>query len=130
MPYALLVEDNKAHALLFERCLRRVPNSPSLRHIRDGRSALDFLAAKSLQRDLPSLVILDLKLPVLDGFDVLHLIRSVPDLCSLPVIILSTSDREADIRLSKTYGATDFWTKPVSTESLTRALTKYPHPEE
>ena len=91
MPYALLVEDNRAHALLFERCLRRVPNSPSLRHIHDGRSALDFLAAKSLQRDLPSLVILDLKLPVLDGFDVLHLIRSVPDLCSLPVIILSTS---------------------------------------
>lgn len=120
MNYALLVEDNEHHAILLERTLRKVKSAPSLEHVSDGQSALDFLSSKSSKTDLPSFMLLDLRLPSLSGFEVLRKVRQSPKLAEIPVIILSSSNLESDIKQAIEYGATAFWPKPVSTDTLQR----------
>ena len=122
MPYALLVEDNKARAVLLLRSLRKVTSAPAVEDVLDGQSAFDFLSRKSAEADLPSFMLLDLRLPRLSGFEVLQIIRESPLLGEIPVIIPSSSDRESDITHAMEDGATDFCSKPVSTNTLQRYI--------
>lgn len=78
MPYALLVEDNKARAVLLLRSLRKVTSAPAVEDVLGGQSAFDFLSRKSAEADLPSFMLLDLRLPRLSGFEVLQIIRNLP----------------------------------------------------
>jgi len=88
----------------------------------DGKIALNLLNERAAASTLPALVLLDLRLSGMSGFEVLETIKKTPELRAIPVVILSSSNREVDIQLAKDCGATDFWTKPVSTEELAQRL--------
>ena len=88
----------------------------------DGVQALDYLLIGAERMELPSLVLLDLKLPRLDGLEVLRRIRADPKLRRQPVVILTTSREEQDIVRSYDLGANSYIRKPVDFEQFTAAI--------
>lgn len=94
----LLVEDDMDHAYLVERSMAKARIASSLDHVRDGLEALKYLARDEPYRDRrrPDVVLLDLKLPKVDGHEVLAHIKTSPELKTLPVVVLTTSDAQSD----------------------------------
>jgi two-component system response regulator len=114
----LLVEDNPDDAALTLRALKRSHLMNPITVARDGVEALDFLFARDAYADrasqpLPTLVILDLKLPRLDGLGVLKAIRANERTRFLPVVILTSSKEEQDLISGYTLGANSYVRKPV-----------------
>ncbi len=114
----LLVEDNLDDAALMLRALKRnnVQNTVVVTH--DGIEALDFLFARESFSDRagqlpPKLVVLDLKLPRLDGLGVLTAIRADPRTCTVPVLILTSSMLEQDLARCYAQGANSYLVKPI-----------------
>ena len=103
----LYIEDNAVNSLLVEQLLARWPE---VRYIwaMDGTSGLEM--ARTLQ---PSLVLMDLQLPDIDGMELLGRLRSDATLAETPVIVLSASALPEDIARARTRGASDYWTKPL-----------------
>lgn len=118
----LLVEDNRAHALLVQRNIRTTPTPPDVHHVMDGEEALRYLEWACVRNRLPDVVLLDLRLPKLDGFSVLLRIRENESLGGLPVVVLSTSDREADVKYAYECGAADYLVKPFNSQKLTQII--------
>lgn len=113
----LLIEDNPDHVLLFTELLNECPYITEVRAISDGAAALRFVAEQPAER-LPAAVLLDLKLPRVDGSEVLQRIRALPAWRDVPVIILTTSTSRADVALCRGYGATAYLTKVVTPAQL------------
>jgi two-component system response regulator len=114
----LLVEDNPDDAALTLRALKRSHLMNPITVARDGVEALDFLFARGVYSErtsqpLPTLVILDLKLPKLDGLAVLKAIRADERTRFLPVVILTSSKEEQDLISGYTLGANSYVRKPV-----------------
>ena len=114
----LLVEDNPDDEALTLRALRRSHLLNPIEVARDGVEALDFLFARGAHaaradEPLPTLVILDLKLPRLDGLGVLRAVRADPRTRFLPVVILTSSQEERDLISGYTLGANSYVRKPV-----------------
>lgn len=111
----LLVEDNPDHEALALRILRRCAAHSRVLVARDGAEALDWLADSGWLRTEPpvGLVLLDLKLPKVDGVDVLRQLRTQPDSTQLPVVVLSSSDEERDILACYESGANSYLLKPM-----------------
>ncbi|MGE5125187.1 MAG: response regulator [Betaproteobacteria bacterium] len=114
----LLVEDNADHEELIRRALdeRRAP--VALRVARHGEEALDYLLRRGEWRDperspRPRLVLLDLRLPRIDGFQVLEAVKSNPSLAEIPVVILTTSESEQDMARAYERHANSYLVKPV-----------------
>jgi CheY-like chemotaxis protein len=119
----LLVEDNPDHAELMRRNLQDFPLANVLHHVADGESALAYIFGKNHYADravfpAPDLVLLDLRLPRMDGLDVLHCIRSDATHRQLPVIVLTTSDAERDVAMAYNFRASYFLTKPIDLRRL------------
>jgi len=104
----LLVEDNPDDAALTELALRGLP--AQLEVARDGQEALDYLF--NPDNELPRLVLLDLRLPNIDGLEVLRRIRENERTCSTPVVILTGSTAPDDIATGYRYGANSYVCKP------------------
>ena len=114
----LLVEDEEAHAQLTRRAIRKAGNANRIDVVCDGEEALDYLFnggkyADKSKYPCPGLILLDIKLPGIDGIEVLQKIKQHPNLRKIPVIMLTTSDREEDIARSYDYHANSYLTKPV-----------------
>lgn len=109
----LLVEDNPADVELTKRALLRGPLRSRLLVAREGVSALQMLRATNRSAATIGLVLLDLNLPGMSGFDVLREMKADKDLCRTPVVLLSTSSREADIDKAYDMGAASYVVKPV-----------------
>lgn len=114
----LLVEDNADHAELVRRNLAESLVANRLYHVEDGDDALDFVRQRGTYTDparfpRPNLILLDLRLPRVDGLEVLRQIKSDPELQLIPVVILTTSDAEPDMALAYQYHANSYLTKPV-----------------
>ena len=114
----LLVEDDPAHAEIVRRNLESSHLANRLVCVTDGQAALDYLYHQEEYSDFeiaprPGIVLLDLRLPKVDGLEVLATIKSDPDLSAIPVVILTTSSAEAD--MVKAYGshANSYLVKPV-----------------
>ncbi len=114
----LLVEDDPAHAEIVKRNLAdfQVPNR--LIHVTDGQAALDYLDVRVEQggnpeQPRPDLILLDLRLPKVDGLEVLAHLKANPELRDIPAIILSTSSAEADMVKAYAKGASSYLVKPV-----------------
>lgn len=107
-PCILLVEDNPDHAEFIRRVLDG--NGTEVIVVPDGQAALDYLR---LQSSRPSFVLLDVKLPKRDGFEVLAIIRTNERLRDLPVVMLSTSFNPDEIRRAYKMGVNSFVTKPI-----------------
>ncbi len=114
----LLVEDEPAHAELTRRAIRKAGNANRIIIVSDGEEAFDFLYHRgkyedSIKYPLPGLILLDIKLPGIDGIEVLKKIKQDNLLKRIPVIMLTTSEREEDIARSYNHFANSYLTKPV-----------------
>ncbi len=123
----LLIEDNPSDVGLTRRALAQSRVANELIVVEDGQEALDYLfgAGAHAGRDvtqLPSLVLLDLKLPRLDGLEVLRRIRADERTRRLPVVILTTSKEEQDIAAGYDLGANSYIRKPVAFAQFARAI--------
>ena len=110
----LLIEDNPDHALLIQAWLEAYqPLALQVTILSDGLQALDYIRwqAQAPVLALPDLVLLDLKLPKVDGLDVLRAMRASPAWRLVPVVVLTTSNNPADIRASFASGANAFLSK-------------------
>ncbi len=128
-PDTLLVEDNPYDAELVIRTLERSSLANHLVHVTDGQSSLDFLFGTGPYegRDVhkqPKVVFLDLKLPKLDGLEVLRRIRADKRTQLVPVVILTSSREDCDIITSYQLGANSYIVKPVDFDSFTETVTK------
>jgi CheY-like chemotaxis protein len=106
----LLVEDNPDDEALTLRALKKNNFANRVEVARDGVAALEYLSECSV---LPQVMLLDLKLPKLDGLEVLKRVRSNPQTCCLPVVMLTSSKEERDLLESYGSGANSFVRKPV-----------------
>jgi CheY-like chemotaxis protein len=115
--HILLIEDSRSDAKIIERALREGEVAHRLTVIPDGRHALNFLFGLRDQTvsssDEPNLILLDLNLPGLDGCQVLSQIKTDPYLRIIPVVVLTTSQREEDVLKTYQAGANTFITKPA-----------------
>lgn len=115
----LLVEDNRMDVELTLDAFREARLMNTVHVAPNGPAALDYLFGRGQFTDreaypLPDLILLDLKLPGIDGFEVLRQIKSAPILKRLPVVILTSSKEEGDRALSYDIGANSYLVKPVS----------------
>jgi two-component system response regulator len=123
----LLVEDNPSDIALTQRAFAKSHIANELIVAEDGQAALDYLfaAGKHTNRDVsqvPALVLLDLKLPGVDGLEVLRQIRLDPRTSRLPVVILTTSKEEQDVAQSYDLGANSYIRKPVDFTQFIQAV--------
>jgi two-component system, response regulator len=123
----LLVEDNPDDVTLTLRAFKQHNVQNEVVVARDGMEALDFLFGMGAyaNRDVestPQLILLDLKLPKIDGMEVLRRVRADKRTCLLPVVILTTSREEQDLTDSYTLGANSYICKPVDFEQFIEAV--------
>ena len=119
----LLVEDDAAHAEITRRNLEELGTGAcAFVHVRDGQAALDHLQAARMASTLPDLILLDLRLPRLDGLEVLTQVKSHQDLKRIPVVVLTTSEAEQDVASAYERGANSYLVKPLD-HAQYRALT-------
>jgi CheY-like chemotaxis protein len=123
----LLVEDSPEDRELTMRALTKRRLANNIIAVEDGAEALDFLFARGRYADRanmerPRLVLLDLKLPKVDGIEVLRQIRGDPRLHTMPVVALTSSSEQRDIVNTYDLGVNSFITKPVEFEDFQRAV--------
>jgi CheY-like chemotaxis protein len=117
-PLILLVEDRDDDVVILQRSFQQAGIANPMQVVRDGEEAVAYLSGtgKYAQRKefpLPQLVLLDLKLPRLDGFEVLRWVRMQPALSGLRVVVLSSSENIRDVNLAYALGANSFLVKPT-----------------
>jgi len=125
----LLVEDSEDDAILFQRTLKKSGLAVQFVHVDDGQRALDYLAGAGEYNDLarcprPTLVLLDLKLPLLDGHEVLQWARARQDLDGVCFAMLTSSSEPADVEKAYALGANCYLTKAIAPETLVDLCTK------
>ena len=123
----LLVEDNADDEALTLRALKKNNIGNTVVVVRDGAEALDFLFCSGIYadrdpRDKPQVILLDLKLPKVDGLEVLRRIRADPSTRTLPVVILTSSKEEQDIVNSYLMGVNSYIRKPVDFIQFVEAI--------
>jgi CheY-like chemotaxis protein len=117
-----LVEDDPGHAVLIEKNLRRAGISNTIVAVTDGRKAVDFLLNSDGDHPEPLVILLDLNLPVLDGYQVLKIIKNDERTRQIPVIILTTTDNPAEVAKCYELGCNVYVTKPVEYEAFSKAI--------
>jgi len=125
----LLVEDNMDDAEMTIHALRKNNLANKLIHMKDGEEALDFLfgAGNFIGRDVnlkPSLILLDLKMPKIDGLEVLERVKSNEATKKIPVVILTSSKEDPDVSKCYELGANSYIVKPVEFESFMKAVSE------
>jgi CheY-like chemotaxis protein len=124
----LLVEDDDGHANLVERNLRRAGITNGIQRLKDGQEALDFLNGVGAYADRtpghPLLLLLDIKMPRVDGVEVLRQIKANPRMSLIPAIMLTTTDDPREIQLCYELGCSVYITKPVDYQAFVEAINR------
>src|SRR5881296_3830745 len=123
IPAILLGEDDPGDALLLELALAKALDDVSLQFVRDGQEAIDYLQgtgrfADRLKFPLPRMLVLDLKLPLVNGFEVIAWVRRQPGLKQMPIIVLTGSDEPRDVNCARELGANRCFIKPSTSDDL------------
>ncbi len=127
LPYILLVEDNEQDELLTLRALQKNSVRNKVCVVRDGAEALDFVHCREAYvgrdpEDFPQVILLDLKLPKVDGLEVLQGIKNHPKWKLVPVVILTTSKEDQDLVRGYSLGANSYVRKPVDFNEFSDAV--------
>lgn len=115
--HILLADDDKDHALLFERAVRKESPNVTIAHVTDGEQLIHFLHLNQID-----LLFLDLNMPCKNGYECLQEIRRDPSLRDLPIIVYSSSAHLSDIQKSFIHRADFYLVKPFNTDHLRTAL--------
>ena len=118
----LLVEDSMDDAQLAIRALKKSNLANSLLHLEDGQEAINYLLDES--NTMPRLVLLDLKMPKVDGLEVLRVLKSNEKRKMIPVVMLTSSKEESDIMKSYKLGVNAYIVKPVDFDQFMKAVTE------
>ncbi|MCB0163344.1 MAG: response regulator [Anaerolineae bacterium] len=123
----LLIEDNPSDLELAMHALHKYNLANNIEIKRDGAEALDFIfcQGKYVERDIektPKIILLDLKLPKVDGLEVLNKIKSDPQTRNIPVVVMTSSNQERDIVESYELGVNSYIVKPVDFEQFADAV--------
>src|SRR5680860_422559 len=123
----LFVEDSMDDAKLTIRALIKSGLTSKLHHVKDGAEALDYIYCKGVyaSRDIkehPKLMLLDLKMPKVSGLEVLEKIKSDPDMKTIPVVILTSSKEDPDIKKCYALGANSYIVKPVESDNFFQSI--------
>jgi CheY-like chemotaxis protein len=124
----LIVEDNHEDAELAIRALKKNHLANNLIHVIDGAEALDFLFAQGVYsgrdiNNIPKLILLDLKMPKVNGLEVLQKIKSNLLTKTIPVVILTSSAEDPDVKKSYELGANSYIVKPVEFNNFAKTIT-------
>jgi CheY-like chemotaxis protein len=124
----VLVEDDDGHANLVERNLKRIGVANAIQHLKDGQEALDFLRGEAAyagaKLSQPVLLLLDIKMPRVDGIEVLRQLKSDPQTSLIPVIMLTTTDDPREIKRCYELGCNVYITKPVDYHAFVDAVNR------
>lgn len=124
----VMVEDDEGHATLIEKNLRRAGIMNDIIHMDNGRKAADYLLGKgeyaANRPSTPMLILLDLNLPELDGFQILEMIKKDDTTKLIPVIILTTTDNPREVERGYALGCNVYVTKPVEYEAFADSIRK------
>ena len=125
----LLVEDNPEDLELTLRALRKANFGNHIEIARDGAEALEFIFCEGSHtdrkiEDVPKLILLDLKLPKVDGLEVLQRIKGDPRTKHIPVVVLTSSKEQTDVVKSYSLGVNSYIVKPVNFEGFSEAVQK------
>ncbi len=125
----LLVEDNPDDMELCLRALRKANLGNHIHIARDGEEAVEFIFCEGPYadrhiEDIPKVILLDLKLPKLDGFEVLQRLKADARTCKIPVVMMTSSKEQRDVVESYRLGVNSYIVKPVNFESFAKAVEK------
>ena len=123
----LLVEDDPAHAEIVRRSLKNFRLANRIVHVADGQEALDYLFRKGAYANpetspRPVIILLDLRLPKVDGLEVLRRIKEDAELVKIPAVVLTTSVTEDDVTIAHAHGAVSYLVKPIDARLLVELL--------
>lgn len=123
----LLVEDNLDHAELVIRNLERHRVATSITHVEDGAEAMDYLQHQGKYSDTtahprPNLILLDLRLPKIDGLTVLQMVKDDESLRSIPIVVLTSSHAEADVNSAYLRRANSYIVKPLDFQKFAQLM--------
>jgi CheY-like chemotaxis protein len=123
----LIVEDDPDEAALLRRCVMSLHSKSPVRVVLRGRDLTDYVEGNGCYADrkafpYPALIFLDLRMPEMNGFELLEWLKSQPRHAEIPVIVISSFDRQREIRKSYQLGARTFLSKPVKPESIRGAI--------
>jgi CheY-like chemotaxis protein len=123
----MLVEDNADHAELVMRTLAEHRVANRIRHFMDGQSALDYLFHRGVYVDAaenprPHVILLDLRLPRVDGLEVLERVKGSDELKHIPVVVLTTSEADRDVARAYEHHVNSYLVKPIGYEEFTELM--------
>jgi CheY-like chemotaxis protein len=122
----LLVEDNSNDIVVTKRAIEKGKIHNKVYVAQNGEEAIDFFKKRGKFKDVPTpaLVLLDLKMPKVDGFEVLKEIKGDENLKSIPIIVLTSSERDKDIECAYKLGCNSYIVKPVNFENFIKKVTE------
>jgi CheY-like chemotaxis protein len=122
----LIAEDDDGHATLIERNLKRAGVLNEIVRFKDGQETLDFLFGKAkgskLKPETAYLLLLDIRMPKVDGIEVLRQVKSDDELKKLPVIMVTTTDDPREVELCHGLGCSNYITKPIDYDNFMNAV--------
>ena len=126
-PTLLVVEDNEDDIFFMERIFKQMGARCDLRFVRDGVEAVNYLAGKGqfedrVQNPLPTIILMDLKMPRMNGFEVLEWMQKQPEIKLIPTIVVTSSTMQEDVTRAYRAGANAVMNKPVDKDSLLQML--------
>lgn len=126
----LVVEDDPNDVLLIQRAFRKAELKNEMRFVRDGEEAIAYLKGEgqySNRQDypLPFMILLDLKMPGTDGFEVLQWVRRTPEVRRSLVVVLTSSNRQNDVDRAYELGANSYLVKPVEFDQMVHLIQRF-----
>ncbi len=128
--FILLVDDDPNDVLLIQRAFQKAGLGEALKTVRDGGQAIEYLSGRNGYADrerypLPFLLLLDLKMPGADGFEVLRWARAEPELKRLLIVVLTSSNFQADVDRAYELGANSYLVKPVEFKEMANLILRF-----
>jgi CheY-like chemotaxis protein len=121
-PTILIVDDDEGHAILIRENLEAAGLGNRMEHFRDGQAVLDFFARRPPGEPETYLILLDIRMPKIDGIEVLRRLKADPELSKLPVIMLTTTDDTREVERCYELGCSVYIQKPVDYDRFAEAI--------